>query len=52
MAKKVGIAGAAVTPCISKWYQKTYDELAQMTRTKSTSLHIEGGKGNDCFKGR
>jgi acetyl-CoA C-acetyltransferase len=30
MAKKVGIVGAAVTPFRSKWYQKTYYELAQM----------------------
>ena len=30
MARKVGIVGAAVTPFKSKWYEKTYYELAQM----------------------
>lgn len=30
MAKRVGIIGAAVTPFKSKWYEKTYYELAQM----------------------
>ncbi len=30
MAGRVGIVGAAVTPFRSKWYEKTYYELAQM----------------------
>ncbi|GAB6274611.1 MAG: thiolase family protein [Peptococcaceae bacterium] len=30
MAKKVGIVGAGITPFKSKWYEKTYYELAQM----------------------
>jgi acetyl-CoA C-acetyltransferase len=30
MAGRVGIVGAAVTPFHSKWYEKTYYELAQM----------------------
>lgn len=36
MAKRVGIVGAAITPFKSRWYQKTYYELAQMaTRRQS-----------------
>ncbi|MBI1748383.1 MAG: thiolase family protein [Acidobacteria bacterium] len=30
MGRRVGIVGAAVTPFKSKWYEKTYYELAQM----------------------
>lgn len=30
MARKVGIVGAAVTPFKTRWYEKTYYELAQM----------------------
>jgi acetyl-CoA C-acetyltransferase len=30
MGKRVGIAGAGVTPFRAKWYEKTYYELAQM----------------------
>jgi len=30
MVKKVGIVGAGVTPFKSRWYEKTYYELAQM----------------------
>jgi acetyl-CoA C-acetyltransferase len=30
MEKRVGIVGAAVTPFKTKWYEKTYYELAQM----------------------
>lgn len=35
MAGRVGIVGAAVTPFKSKWYEKTYYELAQMATAEA-----------------
>lgn len=35
MAGRVGIVGAAITPFRSKWYQKTYYELAQMATAEA-----------------
>ncbi len=59
MAGRVGIVGAAVTPFRSKWYEKTYYELAQMAaaealRDAGMSVgEIEGvfyGIYNDIFQ--
>ena len=59
MAKRVGIVGAAVTPFKSKWYEKTYYELAQMaTRDalKDANMSIKNvdavfyGIYNDIFE--
>jgi acetyl-CoA C-acetyltransferase len=59
MAKRVGIVGAGVTPFKSRWYEKTYYELAQMATREAvkdaaiSTRDIDGvfyGIYNDIFE--
>ncbi len=59
MAGRVGIVGASVTPFKSKWYEKTYYELAQMATAEAlqdaaiTVDEVDGvfyGIYNDIFQ--
>lgn len=59
MGRRVGIVGAAVTPFRSKWYEKSYYELAQMATRDAlqdagiTTRDVDGvvyGIYNDIFQ--